>query len=73
MTISRSVAGYNARPAWVTGYDRVIRVLVSLLDHRHVRSHRLGDAGHHQADAGLPHSWFCFHFAGCEELGPPDS
>jgi hypothetical protein len=70
MAISRSVAGYDARPARVTGYDRVIRVLVSLVDHRHFRSRRLGDAGHH---AGLPHSWFCFHFAGCEELGPPDS
>ena len=60
MAISRSVAGYNARPPWVTGYDRVIRVLVSLVDHRHVRAHRLGDAGHHQADAGLPHSCFVF-------------
>ena len=58
MAISRSVAGYNARPARVTGYDRVIHILMSLVDHRHIRSHRLGDAGHHQADAGLAHCWF---------------
>jgi len=30
------------------------------VDHRHIRSHRLGDAGHHQADADLPHCWFFF-------------
>ena len=54
MAISRSVAGNNARPARVIGYIRVIPPLVFLVDHGHVRSHRLGDTGHHQADAGLP-------------------
>ena len=50
MAISRSVAGNNARPARVIGYIRMIPPLVFLVDHGHVRSHRLGEGGHHQAD-----------------------
>jgi hypothetical protein len=73
MAISRSVAGNNARPARVIGYIRMIPPLVFLVDHGHVRSHRLGEGGHHQADDGLPHSGPCLHIADGEGLGPPDS
>jgi len=47
MTVSRSVAGNNACPARVIGYIRMIPPLVFLVDHGHVRSHRLGEGGHH--------------------------
>jgi len=50
MTISRPVAGDNARPARIIGYDRLIPLLVRLVDHRHVCAHRWGEGGHHQAD-----------------------
>jgi hypothetical protein len=47
MAISRSVAGNNACPARVIGYIRMIPPLVFLVDHGHVRSHRLGKGRHH--------------------------
>ena len=71
MAIGRSVAGNNARPARVISYTRMIPPLVFLVDHGHVRSHRLGEGGHHQADGRTPQS--CFHSADGEALGPPDS
>ena len=52
MPIRRSVARYNARPARIIGYIRMIPPLVFVVDHCHVRSHCLNDAGHHQTDAG---------------------
>ena len=73
MAISRSVAGNNARPARVIGYIRVIPPLVFLVDHGHVRSHRLGEGGHHQVDGGLPRSGSRLHIADGEALGPPVS
>jgi hypothetical protein len=44
MAIGRSVAGNNARPARVIGYVCMSPPLVFLVDHGHVRSHRLGAA-----------------------------
>ena len=73
MAISRSIAGNNACPARVIGYIRMIPPLVFLVDHGHVRSRRLGEGGHHQADGDLPHSGSCLHIADGEALGPPDS
>src|ERR1700686_3976357 len=73
MAISRSVAGYNARPTRIIGYDRSIPSLVILVGQGHVRSYRLGEGDHHQADGGLPHSGSCLHIANGRELGPPDS
>src|SRR6202011_6149361 len=58
MTISRPVAGDNARPARIIGYDRSIPSLVILVGQGHVRSYRLGEGDHHQADAA------------CRTLGP---
>ena len=63
MAISRSVAGNNARPARVIGYIRAIPPLVFLVDHGHVRSHRLGEGGHHQVNGGLPRSGSRLHVA----------
>ena len=73
MAISRSVAGNNARPARVIGYIRAIPPLVFLVDHGHVRSHRLGEGGHHQVNGGLPRSGSRLHVADGEALGPPVS
>jgi hypothetical protein len=42
MTISRSVAGNNARPARVIGYIWMIPASVFFVDRGHVRSHRFG-------------------------------
>ena len=50
MTISHPVAGDNARPARIIGYDRSIPSLVILVGQGHVRSYRLGEGDHHQAD-----------------------
>ncbi len=41
MTISRPVAGDDARPARIIGYDSLVLPLVLLVDHGHVCSHRL--------------------------------
>ena len=49
---------------------RMIPPLVFLVDHGHVRSHRLGEGGHHQADGGLPHSGSCLHIADGEGSRP---
>jgi hypothetical protein len=54
MTISRPVAGDNARPPWIFGHDSLVLPLVLLVDHGHVRSHRLGEGDHHQAVGSLP-------------------
>ena len=54
MTVSRPVAGDNARPPRIIGYDSLVLPLVLLVDHGHVRSHRLGEGDHHQAVGGLP-------------------
>jgi hypothetical protein len=47
--------------------------LVILVGQGHVRSYRLGEGDHHQADGGLPYSGSCLHIANGRALGPPDS
>ena len=59
MAISRSVAGNNACPARVIGYIRMIPPLVFLVDHGHVRSHR------------LVREVIIKSMAACHTLGPP--
>lgn len=54
MTISRSVAGDNTRPPRIIGHGGLVLPLALLVDHGHVRSHRLGEGDHHQAVGGLP-------------------
>jgi hypothetical protein len=54
MTISRPVAGDNARPPRIIGHDSLVLLWVLLVDHGHVRSHRVGEGGHRQAVGGLP-------------------
>jgi hypothetical protein len=56
MPISRPVAGDNARPPRIIGHDSLVLPLVLLVDHGHVRSHRLGEGDHRQAVGGLPYS-----------------